>query len=144
MPDVEEQIRRAIEAGQFSDLPGKGKPLPLDENPYVDPEWRLAHHMLKSSGYTLPWIEKRQEISDEVLAARAALAGSWSWRQSALSEGQPVAQIEVEWQRALDTFRQRILALNKAILNYNLEAASPRFQLIPLNSEQEISLLISR
>jgi DnaJ homolog subfamily C member 28 len=138
MPDIEEHIRKAIQEGQFADLPGKGKPLPLDDNPYVDPEWRLAHHLLKSSGYTLPWIEKRQQLIDSVASARAALRRAWNWRQNALAEGQPAAQVALEWQHALTAFREQILALNKEISGFNLEAPSPQFQLFPLNPEQEI------
>jgi len=37
---IDEIIRRAIEEGQFDDLPGKGKPLRLDEDPNSDPAWR--------------------------------------------------------------------------------------------------------
>ena len=33
MPKIEEHIRRAIEEGSFEDLPGKGQPLHLYENP---------------------------------------------------------------------------------------------------------------
>jgi hypothetical protein len=34
MPNIEELTQRAIQEGKFSDLPGKGKPLRLDENPH--------------------------------------------------------------------------------------------------------------
>ncbi len=61
MSNIEDHIRRAIEEGKFDDLPGKGKPLKLEDDPFVDPEWRLAHHMLRCSGFSLPWIERRQE-----------------------------------------------------------------------------------
>ena len=41
--NIEEQIRRAIQEGKFDDLPGKGKPLKLDENPFEESEWRMAN-----------------------------------------------------------------------------------------------------
>ncbi len=69
MKDIDDAIQKAMQAGQFDDLPGKGKPLNLDENPFADPEWELAQHVLKSSGYTLPWIETRQQIERELEAA---------------------------------------------------------------------------
>ena len=62
MPNIEEHIRQAMQAGKFDDLPGKGKPLSLDENPLADPEWQLAFHMLKDAGFSLPWIESLKEI----------------------------------------------------------------------------------
>ena len=71
MPNAEEQIRRAIEEGKFDNLPGKGKPLHLDQNPFEDPDWRLANHVLKTSGFSLPWIEKRNEIEALIQTARS-------------------------------------------------------------------------
>ena len=70
---IEEQIRQAIEAGMFDDLPGKGEPLNLDSYPFEPQDWRLAHHVLRSSGYSLPWIEKRNEIEEQLEEARAEL-----------------------------------------------------------------------
>jgi hypothetical protein len=80
--DIEEHIRRAIESGKFDDLPGKGKPLNLDDDQWVDSDWRLAHHTLKSAGYTLPWIEMLKEIDLEIEAARLALRRAWEWRSA--------------------------------------------------------------
>jgi len=145
MPNIDDQIRKAMQDGQFSNLPGKGKPLQMDDNPFADPEWRLAHHMLKSSGFTLPWIEKRQQITAQLEAARAALVNSWRWRLNAvtkeqsLAEKQPLDRIELEWKRALESFTVQIQSLNKAIQSYNLETPSVKFQLPIINVESEIS-----
>jgi DnaJ family protein C protein 28 len=79
MSKAEEQIRRAMEEGQFDNLPGKGKPLNLDENPYEDPEWRMAHHILHNSGFSLPWIETRREIETNLEAARTSIKTTWDW-----------------------------------------------------------------
>ena len=71
MPNIEEHLRKAIEEGKFDNLPGKGKPLHLDEaNPHADPEWELAYHMLKECGFSLPWIETIHEIEKDIDAAR--------------------------------------------------------------------------
>jgi DnaJ family protein C protein 28 len=139
MPDIEDQIRKAIEEGKFDDLPGKGKPLRLDENPLADPEWRLAQHLLKSSGYSLPWIEKRQEIQAELEAARDKLLVTWQWRNDALEAGRSAESIEQEWQRARQAFQRMIGELNLKIRDYNLEAPAARFQFQPLNAEREIA-----
>ena len=59
MNKAEDQIRRAMEEGKFDDLPGEGKPLRLENDPFEDPEWRMAHHVLRNGGFTLPWIEAK-------------------------------------------------------------------------------------
>ena len=71
---VEEIIRRAIEEGEFDDLPGKGKPLVIVDNPHQDPGWWAAHHILKSSGFSLPWIEALRVIDINLQRARDQLA----------------------------------------------------------------------
>jgi DnaJ family protein C protein 28 len=140
--NIEEQIRRAMEEGQFDDLPGKGKPLKLDENAFDDPEWRLANKVLKDAGFSLPWIERRQEIESGLETARGALKRAWAWRLESLETKQPTRFVEDEWQRAEKLFRQQIEELNKRIFLYNLEVPSPRFQRPTLNGEREIETIV--
>ncbi len=141
--NIDEQIRRAIARGEFENLPGKGKPLDLRENPHEDPGWRLAFRMLQSSGYTLPWIEKRRTIENEIEAARADLERSWLWRQGALGERQPREFIETEWQRAMARCRARVKDLNRRIRSYNLEVPASQFQRLPLNADREIEKIMA-
>jgi DnaJ family protein C protein 28 len=138
MSNVEDQIRRAMEGGKFDNLPGSGKPLRLEENPFEDPEWRLAHHALRSSGYSLPWIETRKELDEAIRAARAALRRTWAWQQAALADELPPGFVQAVWDQAVDTFRQRVENLNRRIRDYNIEAPSPGFHLNPLHAEREI------
>ncbi len=63
---VDKQIREAEERGEFDNLPGRGKPLHLDN---WDRDWGMAFHVLKNAGETLPWISLGQDID----AARARL-----------------------------------------------------------------------
>lgn len=141
---LDEQIRRAIEEGKFDNLPGKGKPLDLNQNPHEDPAWRMAFNMLRSSGYTLPWIETRQEIETEFETAQQNLARSWDWRKSSLEKNLPYALVEDEWQRALKAFKEIIANLNKKIFNYNLEVPSDQFKHRVINPEREIDKITNQ
>jgi len=138
MNSIEEQIKRAMEEGKFEDLPGKGRPLDLIENPYEDPEWSTAYRMLRSGGFTLPWIESRQEIDGAVAGARESLSRGWEWCQDARREGESHTIIDQEWERALVTFHGQVGEINKKITNYNLEVPSSRFQLPLLRYEKEV------
>jgi len=128
---VEKTIRQAIEDGKFDNLPGAGKPLKLDQNPHQDPEWRVAHHLLKSGGFSLPWIERLGEITDNLQLARTSLARSWAWFQRDQSN------IE-DWQAATNLFRQSIQSINQQIRIYNLEVPNHRFQIQLVEIQQEI------
>jgi hypothetical protein len=136
MSNVDELIRKAIEEGKFSNLQGEGKPLPLNDNPWEDPEWRMAYHVLQANGFTLPWIEKRQTIEKDHEAARRLLAQAWSKHQTggALSE-------EQAWQQALQAFELQIRALNQKIRDYNLSVPLDRFQIRLVRVEQEVDRL---
>ena len=59
---VEERIREAQEAGLFDDLPGKGRPLVLDDDRWVPEDLRVAYRILKNAGVLPPEAEIRREI----------------------------------------------------------------------------------
>lgn len=143
MPDAEEQIRRAIEEGKFDNLPGKGKPLHLDQNPFEDPDWRLANHVLKTSGFSLPWIEKRNEIETLIQSARASLMRAQEKRREAVQDGQQVLSVNAAWNEALEKFKEQLAEINRRILSYNLEAPAAQLQMPQLSIERELELTSS-
>ncbi|HSS99039.1 MAG TPA: DnaJ family domain-containing protein, partial [Terriglobales bacterium] len=121
---IDEIIQNAIKDGAFDNLPGKGKPLELEQNPFGDSEWELAYHLLKENGFAPEFIEKRKAIETELAAAREMLARAWQWRNKALQAGDAANWVESEWQRAKAKFDQIVEKLNKAIRSYNLSVPS--------------------
>jgi hypothetical protein len=60
---AERRILEAMERGEFDDLPGKGKPLELeDDDPMVPEELRMAYRIMKNAGMLPPELELRKEI----------------------------------------------------------------------------------
>jgi hypothetical protein len=59
---VEEQISKAMEAGEFEDLPGKGKPIDLRAYFETPEELRLAYSILKSNDFAPQEVEVLKEI----------------------------------------------------------------------------------
>ncbi len=145
MANIEELIQRAIQEGKFSDLPGKGKPLHLDDNPHADPDWQLAYHLLRENGFTLPWLELRQELESEIEAARQSFKQAWRRRRLPPLEKPPhtTTDPEAEFKRALRVFAEQIAHINQRIFDYNLQAPADRFQMRKLNLEQEIKQICS-
>lgn len=121
---AEDKIRSAIESGEWDHLPGKGKPLQWKENPYEPPEWRMAFSLLRNQGFSLPWMEERKEIEQEIEALRARAA------QACASGDSSAIKVWLE---------QQIHSLNRRIFRYNLEVPSVHFQLMPLNVEKELN-----
>lgn len=60
---AERKISEAMARGEFDNLPGRGKPLRLeDELPGVPAELRMAYKLLKNAGFVPPEVELRREI----------------------------------------------------------------------------------
>jgi len=59
---VEERIRKAQEEGEFDDLPGKGRPLKLEDDSHVPEDLRLAYKILKNADCLPPELQLKKEI----------------------------------------------------------------------------------
>lgn len=59
---IEKKIKEAQENGEFDNLPGKGKPLTLDDDSRVPEDLRLAYKILKNANCLPPEIELKKEI----------------------------------------------------------------------------------
>ncbi len=59
---AENRILEAIEAGEFDNLEGKGRPLKLEDDSHVPPELRMAYKILKMANCLPPELELRKEV----------------------------------------------------------------------------------
>jgi len=59
---VEEKILEAQRAGAFDDLPGKGKPLKLEDDTWVPEDLRIAYKVLKNARVLPPEAELLKDI----------------------------------------------------------------------------------
>ena len=73
--------------------------------------------------------------------ARSALRIAYEWKRRAQAEGQPGEFIHLEWERAFQTFQNRVAALNKRIRDVNLEVPNVRFQRPMLDLAREVRRL---
>ena len=105
---ADRKIREAIEEGAFDNLECAGKLLDLSENPFEDPADRMAHRLLRNNGFSPAWIEEAKEIEAE--------------------SRRLCAQGELPKRDRLD----RVAALNRRIVSFNLQAPAARFQKKPL------------
>jgi len=85
---AEERILEAQRAGAFDDLPGKGKPLELEDLSWVPEDLRIGYLVLKNAHVLPPEAELRKDIHtlEDLLkhvedeGARRALAKSIQWK----------------------------------------------------------------
>lgn len=109
---VEQRIQEAMANGAFDHLPGKGKPLKLNRNPYLEPGLELAFGLLKNNGFAPEWIERDKEIRRDLGAARSRLRIAWQHRNGSAGEA--------GWQTALTRFEAQLPRINRKIVDFNL------------------------
>lgn len=59
---AERKICEAMEEGLFENLPGKGKPIDLEDETWIPEDLRVAYRVLKNAGHIPPELELRKEI----------------------------------------------------------------------------------
>jgi hypothetical protein len=124
---LDRQIREAVEAGQFDNLPHHGKPLPNDENPYAS-DWGLAFHVLKNAGFAPPWIEADKEV-------RALLDRRDAILTRAAADPAPSAIAQRHDRQVLERL---VIEVNASIARVNAEAPTTRQHRRPLVLEDEL------
>lgn len=126
--NVNKQIEEAMERGEFEDLPGTGKPLKLDTNPYLTSQARMVNRLLKENGFAPRWVELEKEIKQEKaqlerilinLKARrerlAAILQQYPHRREVISR-----TFEQERSRGIAQYSEKLENLNQKIQRVNL------------------------
>lgn len=139
--NIEELIQKAINDGKFEDLPGRGQPLHLEENPFEDPDWRLANKILKDNGFSPAWIETRKEIEAAITEARKAARLAWQKYQTTAREKADYA-VETRWNEAQRKLIVSIQAINQLIFKYNIQAPSMQVQIRSYDAAEELARII--
>ncbi|HLI47609.1 MAG TPA: DUF1992 domain-containing protein [Chthonomonas sp.] len=135
-PDVialiaERKIQEAIEQGKFDNLPGKGKPLVLEEEAVVPPHLRVANHALRNVGALPEWLQLLKEIATlkrEIATLRVQLIAQSRRRHFVLDSARvrpTTREAYLQWcvqMRAL--YRQRLCEVNLLVLRFSLIAPS--------------------
>jgi hypothetical protein len=59
---AEQRIKKAYEDGEFSNLPGFGKPMNLDDDKGIPDELKMAHRIMKNAGFSMEETTLRKEL----------------------------------------------------------------------------------
>jgi Domain of unknown function (DUF1992) len=132
MPDIDEQIQKAQQNGEFDQLRGTGKPFThLDSDP--------LRHLLDAQGFTPHWLEGDHEIQRKIELAEQAVKRTYEWVMELWSSGSADRHFaQEEWRRALQIFNERITGINIQIKSFNLELpeAVRHLQRFPIKREE--------
>lgn len=147
---VSEAIEKAMREGEFEKLPGKGKPLNLEPDPFapegVDSAWRV----LKNNDLAPGWIGARGDLLRDIEAWRGKLqvaAARWAMEWSRADTGHQDAgqasagQLDAghaRWLRQQETIREEIEKLNRRIRDLNLQQPVSRLEVFHLRIDEEL------
>ncbi len=129
---VERRIQEAMANGLFDNLPGRGQPLDLSRNPFMEPGQELAFNLLQHNNLAPEWIERDQAIRRQIDQARARLRSAWQFYRAGPAGG------EVAWQAALARFTTDLERLNRQIDDFNLVVPVLSCQRFRLKVEDEV------
>lgn len=100
---AQEKIREAIANGEFDNLPGKGKPLILTDEPNVPPHLRMSFKILKNANILPEEVQLRKDIS---LLQQQLLATSDESEQRTLRR--QIGDLETHFNILMERHRRQI------------------------------------
>jgi DnaJ family protein C protein 28 len=140
---VSNRIDEAMRNGAFDNLPGRGKPLDLNRNPYAPEGMELAFDLLKNNDLAPAWIGKRTELLRDLERWRTHLAevvgryGS-DFAAAARKDTAAVEAVARRWSIQRDSLGREVEALNKRVVVVNLEQPIAHLELLKLLLDDEL------
>ena len=144
--NVNKQIEEAMERGEFAGLPGEGKPLKLDTNPFLTPQARMTNRLLKENGFAPRWVELEKEIKREKAQLERILINLKARRERLATIGQQYPHrrevigrtFEQERARVITQYSEKLENLNQKIQRVNLLMPTRNRQYALINQAQAL------
>ncbi len=139
---IDRSIRKAIEEGEFNNLPGEGKPLKLDDDPNTPDDMKLAYKILRENDLAPDWIVQGKDLTakyDKLLEDIRRAVRAYKRSQANPSE---LLQGETAWQAAQKRLSSEVEKLNREIMTYNLKVPPGVAHRAIINFQREITQLL--
>ena len=126
MPDwanyVDKAIREAMDAGEFDNLPGQGKPFTWKPED-ADENW-LANKILKDNDLAPHWIMESKDLDAKLVALIKQVRQALRTYEAAQVSPEIMERIRGEgaWKQAQQSLTAAVAKLNGEIVTWNLKA----------------------
>lgn len=137
---IEDLIEDGRRRGLFEDLPGKGKPLNLEQNIF-EGNSTLANQLMRANDIKPIWLAQRIGVLEKIDGLRADMARTWERYDTAFSHayGDSHRQaLTIGWDEQCQRWQKTIEKLNKEIGTYNLKRPDGQPELIKLRLNDEL------
>jgi DnaJ family protein C protein 28 len=138
---VTKRIDEAMRRGDFENLPGRGKPMPIEKDPFVPEDMQMAHAILKKNDMTPDWIAERKEMLRAVENWREQfqrIVGEAHSAWIAASSDARRIQIRESWARWLARWEEEIRELNRRIGIFNIKQPIEHLEVFKLKLDDEL------
>ncbi|MBF6613874.1 MAG: DUF1992 domain-containing protein [Chloroflexi bacterium] len=147
---ADRRIQEAIEAGEFNNLAGAGKPLTQkEENPFVPADMRAAFTILSNSGYAPDWMVLAQQIDADIERLRYDADRHFVYLKEKLLElgsnpyavkrlRSEVQRLKAHHKRAAAQHSHDVEEINRKISLFNQTVPIASLMRIPLSLSQEM------
>ncbi len=139
---VGQRIEQAMREGAFDNLPGQGKPLDLNKNPFVPEDRQMAYKLLENNDLAPSWISERTSVLNAIERIRTEVHDGVHRHQAALqstSDPATVETLDADWRARLEGWSAEVRTLNKRIEAVNLEQPIAHLEIFKLRLPDELS-----
>lgn len=137
---ISQRIDEAMAEGAFDNLPGKGKPLNLNENPNEPPDMAMANKIMKNNDVSPAWIGDRKKLLEDIETLRSEMAQRWEWMREKWSAPQADrGGLAYRWAAQITAWAEQIAKLNSRIQDLNLTLPIWRLELLRLHLADELA-----
>ena len=141
---VSQRIEEAIRRGDFDNLSGHGKPMPVEREPFVPEDQQMAFKLLKNNDLVPDWIAERREILRVVEHWRSEfqrIVGEAQTAWTAAESEQRRLQLEERWARWITRWEDEVVELNRRINTLNLKQPITHLEVYKVRLETELRAL---
>jgi hypothetical protein len=138
---VGKRINEAMRRGDFDNLPGHGKPLKMERDPFVPDDQQMANKILKNNDMTPLWIAERKDLLRAVESWREQFRHVVSQAHAnwiAAGSDPRRVQIRQSWERWLVRWEDEIKDLNRRIGTFNLKQPITHLEVYKLQLDNEL------
>ncbi len=138
---ISHRIDEAMRNGAFDNLRNKGKPLTIDQNPFVPVAQQMANDLLKNNDLVPYWISERTAMLDSIACFRQRfqeLAVHFHQAWLAADDAKRTV-IQASWQRQIEQWTQEIKELNRKITVVNLQQPIARLEIFKVLLDEELT-----
>ena len=138
---VSQRIEEAMRSGAFDNLPGRGRPLDLQRDPFMPKDQQLANQLLKNNDLVPAWIAERKQVQHDIKKFYAKLRHALAQvetQYTRASDAEQRAELRRIWQLWVEEWKDEVDLLNKRISDQNLRQPVDHLEIHKIRLEEEL------